>query len=273
MDCNVAKTKLVEYFDGELSAEERTALECHLAVCPDCGHAAELERAYREIYVLPLRPDQAPERVRVRTARLLQSLAVARGPGRQRASRPRIFLAATALGVLVAGLSVFLLWWVQPRQVSASLLRLADASVEQHQRLTRALVPYDIARISPREAEQWFRQRLDFKVSLPELSRDDLTLVGGRISHLQDLEVAALHYRVDGEDVSLFIMPPERYAELKLREFPKFKMVTRKGYDVIVWTSHGAAYSLVSEIGGRSCLVCHSPDEQIDPFSQPEGHR
>jgi len=31
-----------------------------------------------------------------------------------------------------------------------------------------------------------------------------------------------------------------------------------------VWASHGAAYSLVSEIGGRACLVCHSREEKLD---------
>ena len=101
-------------------------------------------------------------------------------------------------------------------------------------------------------------------MSLPELTGDDLVLLGGRISNLEDLEVAALHYRVEGKDVSLFIIPLEKYRTLGLGDSPKFKMVTRQGYDVVVWASHGAAYSLVSEIGGRSCLVCHSREEKLD---------
>ena len=101
-------------------------------------------------------------------------------------------------------------------------------------------------------------------MSLPELTGDDLVLLGGRISNLEDLEVAALHYRVEGKDVSLFIIPLEKYKTLGLGDSPKFKMVNRQGYDVVVWASHGAAYSLVSEIGGRSCLVCHSREEKLD---------
>jgi hypothetical protein len=50
-------------------------------------------------------------------------------------------------------------------------------------------------------------------------------------------------------------------------------MVTHQGYDVIAWASHGAAYSLVSEIGGRSCLVCHTPEEKLDLMTGPSGHR
>jgi hypothetical protein len=33
---------------------------------------------------------------------------------------------------------------------------------------------------------------------------------------------------------------------------------------VIIWRQHGSGYALVSEIGRRSCLVCHSPDEKLD---------
>jgi hypothetical protein len=49
-------------------------------------------------------------------------------------------------------------------------------------------------------------------------------------------------------------------------------MVNRSGYDVIVWSSHGVAYTLVSEIGGRSCAVCHTPEEQLDVTLKPEVH-
>jgi hypothetical protein len=55
---------------------------------------------------------------------------------------------------------------------------------------------------------------------------------GGRISHLHDIEAAALGYQVEGSDVSLFIVPGEAYRPLGL-----------------------------TEIGGRACLVCHSADE------------
>jgi hypothetical protein len=77
---------------------------------------------------------------------------------------------------------------------------------------------------------------------------------------------------VDDQNVSLFIMPAEQYEKLGLRDEPRFKMVNRSGYDVIVWSSHGVAYTLVSEIGGRSCAVCHTPEERLDVTLKPEVH-
>jgi anti-sigma factor (TIGR02949 family) len=263
MACNVTHLKLFQYLDGELSEEQRSELESHLASCPDCRRLADLERSFHQTYLEPLRPDPAPERVREQVARLLDAL-----PDQQ--PRSAGWRRPSAVGLLV-GLAFVLfggiLWLSLQRPwhaTNAPLIRLAEASVEQHQKLARGLLPHDITHGTPKAVEQWFKGRLDFNVSLPELTRDDLTFLGGRISHLRDLDVAALHYRVEGKDVSLFIIPLERYQKLGLGESPKFKMVTHQGYDVIVWSSHGAAYSLVSEIGDRSCLVCHSREEKLD---------
>ena len=88
----------------------------------------------------------------------------------------------------------------------------------------------------------------------------------------RDLPLQRLEFRVDDQNVSLFILPAEQYEKLGLRDEPRFKMVNRSGYDVIVWSSHGVAYALVSEIGGRSCAVCHSPDERLDVTLKPEVH-
>lgn len=273
MACKAVKAKLFEYLDGELSEEQRSPLEEHLGACSDCRHLVELEKAFQEIYVLPLRPDQAPAAVRERVARLLASLAKPPTSWWRRPLRRRraIVTAVLAALVLVGGLWGLILTWAQ-REASASLLRLADASVEQHQKLARGMLPFDIARISPREAEQWFGNKLDFNVRLPELKDENLTFLGGRIAHLRDFEVAALEYQVDQKNVTLFVMPSEQYQKLGLKAEPKFKMVNRQGYDVIVWSAHGAAYALVSEIGGRSCMVCHSPEEKLDVTLKPEVH-
>jgi anti-sigma factor RsiW len=278
MVCKVARSKLFEYIDGQLSEEQWVILESHFAACPDCRRLMELERTFRERYVEPLRPDPTPQRVRDQVASLLAGFAAE--PEAQR-SLPSLRwgllagLAVFVVGALVgAGLGALLgtggerLW----NRGNASLMRLVDASVEQHQKLARGSLPLDIQHVTPKAAEQWFKARLNFNVSLPELTGEELTLVGGRVSNLRDLEIAALHYRVEGKDVSLFILPLEQYKSLGLSESPKFKMVARQGYDVIVWASHGAAYSLVSEIGGRSCLVCHSREEKLDLPSSARVH-
>ena len=268
MVCKIARAKLFEHLDGELEGRQRAALESHLAACLDCQRLVDVERSFREEYVEPLRPDRAPARVRERVAMLLDGLS----GSSPEAARPRAFGRYAAAGLLLmllggllgAGLSGLFRQGAASRAGHVSLVALADASVEQHQKLALGILPHDIQKVAPKAAEQWFKSRLNFNVSLPELSSEDLVLLGGRISHLRDLEVAALHYKLEGKDISLFVIPLQEYRGLGLGESPKFKVLTRERYDVIVWESHGAAYTLVSEIGGRACLVCHSREGKLD---------
>ncbi len=276
MACSVLERRLAEYLDGELTGEPARRLDEHIRSCAPCGHRVELERAFREIYVTPLRPEEAPPALRERMARLVAELGASPEPRDsrwvRRVPKRRAALAAgLAALVLVGAAGAFVLSWGQ-RAAAASLVRLADASVEQHQKLARGVLPLDITRVTPKEAERWFGQKLAFNVRLPELNGEHLTFVGGRIAHLDGAEVAALEYRVDNHGVSLFVMPAEQYDRLGLKPGPRFRMLNRYGYDVIVWKSHGVAYALVSEIGRRSCAVCHAPEEGLDATLKPPIH-
>jgi anti-sigma factor RsiW len=145
--------------------------------------------------------------------------------------------------------------------------RLSDfaaAAVDQHQKLVRNVLPADVTGVSPKGAEQWFKQRLGFNMNLPEIPTEGLTFVGGRISHVRDIEAAALEYELEGKRISLFILPEEAYRRLNPGDKSRFTVMSHRGYDVILWQSNGTGYTLVSEVGGRSCLVCHSPQEKVE---------
>jgi len=57
MDCQDAKEKLLESYDGALSPDDRRRLDSHLAACPECGEFNNLLNALdvslREAIVLP----------------------------------------------------------------------------------------------------------------------------------------------------------------------------------------------------------------------------
>jgi len=271
MDCSTAKSKIFPLVDGELTPELRDQLEAHLARCGACRRLVDLEVAFRETYVEQLRPDPAPEPVRERVATLLRGLGQGprAGRGQRRVARLTVCAGAVLLLVVGFGAGIALQSYTGTR---TSLAELADAAVEQHQKLVRDLLPPDIKDVSPKVAEEWFKKRLAFNVSLPELKTERLHFLGGRISHLREIEVAALEYRVDGNNVSLFIIPEEAYRQLRLNDKPRFKVVSHRGYDVVIWRSQGAGYTLVSEIGDRACLMCHAPEEKLEPLPRPSAH-
>jgi anti-sigma factor (TIGR02949 family) len=271
MDCNTAQTQVFPYVDGELTPELRDEIEAHLAHCGVCRRLVDLEFAFREAYVDRLRPDPVPERVRDQVDTLLRDMHRSRRARRARRRFRRVSLGVAALVLIGVGVGagVALQSYLGTR---TTLADLADAAVEQHQKLVRDLLPPDIKDVSPRAAEEWFRKRLAFNVSLPDLKTERLQFLGGRISHLRDVEVAALEYQVDANNVSLFIIPEEAYRRLRLNDKPRFKVVSHRGYDVVIWRSQGAGYTLVSEIGDRACLVCHAPDEKLEPLPRPSAH-
>jgi len=147
------------------------------------------------------------------------------------------------------------------------LSEVVEASVDQHRRLVRGLLPLTLVGVSPRAAEDWLRQRLHFNVVLPDLKNPEVTLVGGRVSRLVNANAGAIEYRLDQHRVSLFIIGEEAYNGLALGENPKFKLVRHRGYDVIIWRHGAVGYALVSDIGVRACHVCHADDEKFEGAS------
>lgn len=266
IDCSTAKSKMFPYVDGELGQEVRDQVEAHLAHCDACRRLVDLEVAFREMYVEPLRPDSTPERVREKVSALLSGLE-----GERRAGVRRLVFGLAAVLLLTSGV-VAGLGLQQYRGPATTVGDIAQAAVEQHLKLVRDLLPRDIKDVPPKAAEEWFKKRLAFNVNLPDLKADSLQFLGGRISHLREVEVAALEYEVEGNKVSLFIIPEEAYRRLQLGDKPRFKVVSHRGYDVVIWRSQGAGYTLVSEIGDRACLVCHGPHEKLEPLPRPSAH-
>jgi anti-sigma factor RsiW len=262
MGCETAKSLIFPYVDDELDPELRAELEAHLGRCVSCRQLLAHERAFRETYVARLRPDAAPAHLRETVDRLLDGLHRQRTGVRRR--RRAVALRGMAAGLLLLG-GAAVGMALDPIFTRRDVLaELTEASVVQHQKLASGLLPHDVVAASPGEAAAWLRARVDFNVELPELRTPNLTLLGGRVSHLANVPVAALEYRLDDKNVSLFVIPGEAYGRLGLSEKPKFKVRRHRGYDVIIWRQHGTGYTLVSEVGGRSCLVCHSPDDKIE---------
>ena len=220
MKCETAKSHIFPYLDDELSPELREDLEAHLGRCAGCRQLVAHERAFREAYVSRLRPDLAPAHLRETVDRLLDGLHHQR-VGVRRRRRTLVLRTVMAAMLLVGGAALGMA--LDPVFVRRdALAELTEASVIQHQKLASGLLPHDVVAASPGEAAAWLRARVDFNVELPELKTPNLTLLGGRVSHLANVPVAALEYRLDDKHVSLFVIPGDAYGRLGLSEKPKF---------------------------------------------------
>lgn len=94
-----------------------------------------------------------------------------------------------------------------------------------------------------KDASRWFKDRLGFQISLPDLESLGFQIKGGRKCRLGSNDVAYLLYEKEGKKSSLFIID---YGDLNFRieEKGTYNM-SEQGYDVKVWKYRHQVYAMV----------------------------
>jgi hypothetical protein len=104
----------------------------------------------------------------------------------------------------------------------------------------------DAAPISNEQAEATLNQEFDLIVKVPpSLAAEKLELMAVRRCLYGDGRAAHLMYRLDGEPVSLFIVPGLSRPAAELSLF---------GHEQVVWTQGDRTYMLVARGGNRNEL-------------------
>jgi anti-sigma factor RsiW len=265
-NCQDLEPLFTPYVDGEATAEQRAAIEAHLASCSTCrefadaeAHARDLVKACREQLITP-----APARLHQKCADLArqeaaaaQSAAVRSGAGagapRVREPQPRgswlrwapVSLIATAALVI---LGVFVYSSLVPGGTA-----LAAQLARDHIRCTGIVggrAPAD-----PEAQKATWKQRLGWAVDVPTFSdRDELQFVQlRRCLHDRNVNMAHILYRRHGRLLSLFVMPePE----------PNHNELQVEGERTVIWSQGGRTYAVV---GANSSAELH---ELADRFSR-----
>jgi hypothetical protein len=152
------------------------------------------------------------------------------------------------LAIVVILLSITFFYYPSSNKASLSL---ASRLAEDHLRNIPDSV--QISSSDPKTIEDWFKNKVDFAVLVPELS--NARLVGGRLCHLDNNRIALLFYQKGGKPISLFVMDEsylDRYSQDKL-EILRNKLHTEseKGCNLIFWRQRGILYALVSDINTK----------------------
>ena len=124
MDCKLAQT-LVPFAETpqELSAEDRQALEEHLAHCPECGAMISRERAFHGRVSRAMLDISVPDGLR---PQILTSLAIERS----RVWRRKLIQSSAAVAALLLIALVGWSWWNRPQMVDlGSIAQLEEQQV------------------------------------------------------------------------------------------------------------------------------------------------
>ena len=242
MECKQIEGSLTAVVDGGAPPDEAARVAQHLASCPACRQAMQVQVTARA--VLRTRAAQlsvvAPPGLRTRiiaSARAERPEAAAILSWRGRLS------AFSAAAILVLTLGFALL----PIVTERSTVVLAAQMALDHLKCFMIDGDSDAAPISKADAEATIAREYGWTASVPaSAAAEGVELMAVRHCLYGDGMAAHLLYRVHGKAVSLFIMPGLVRPAAELRVL---------GHDEVVWTQGDRTYMLVADAGAMAGLA------------------
>jgi len=221
--CKSIDTLAMAYLDDELAAEERHELEAHVAECVSCrarleGDQADLDVIKRALVVAP-----APDLLRARLLRALDSVH----PQDRTAQRPRRYpsiLPASAMAAAAAALVLFI-------GVQGKPERAATMAQQATKHATRQL-PLEVQGAS---TGPWLNQHFA-SVAVPHFNREvpDTELLGARLlpGAINGHDAAALSYQLrrGGDPFILSLLVVQDLREDEMREGTPMRVNNRTLY-------------------------------------------
>jgi len=252
MNCRDVEHLLPSYVDGMLTGAEPARAElaqsilAHLATCDACrelAHAQSVARTVLKARAAQLAP-MAPPGLRTRIVANTQDLNTSRPrdlvPGLAWTGRLTAF-AAAAMVVLTLGAVLLPVATVRSTALLAAQLAL------DHLKCFTIEGGAGDEPIQAAQAEATLKQEFDFIVAVPpSLEAEKLELMAVRRCLYGDGRAAHVLYRLDGEPVSLFIIPGLTRPAAELSLF---------GHEQVVWTKGDRTYMLIARGGSRNALA------------------
>ena len=232
MVCESWKAKLDTYLDGELPSEEMRTFDAHVRSCPSCSADAltrvQMKRA------IQVAGKRFTPRAEFRK-RMQQSIA----PKPQRSFRLGWMLAAVAAVILVVGTltSAYLGARSGRDQVFSEI---ADLHVET----LASSSPVDVISTDRHTVKPWFQGRIPFAFNLPELQNSEFSLLGGRMTYLDQTPGAHLIYDVRKHHISVFVFQ-ERSLPASLDT--NYLLPKRLPFNVETWSQGGLRYFVIGD--------------------------
>ena len=231
MGCEQWSGKLDLYLDGELEPKEAAALGAHMRSCSSCA-ADALER------VQVKRSVQAAGKRYAASADFRKKIVGSRSaPARSRSGSQWRWVNAFALLLLVVGGLVYL---VQSRE--ASRQRLYSELADLHVATLASATPVDVISTDRHTVKPWFQGKIPFTFNLPELQGTDFSLLGGRVTYLEQTPGAHLIYQIRKHEISVFMFQ-DRGPEAHLLN----GAVNPLSFHAETWTQNGLRYFVIGD--------------------------
>jgi len=232
MVCESWTAKLDTYLDGEVPEEEMRSFGAHVRNCRSCS-ADALTRVQMK------RAIQAAGKRYTPSAEFRKRMQQKIAAKPQRSVRLGWTLAAAAAVILVVGTltSAYLGTRSGKDQVFSEIADLHVATLAGSS-------PVDVISTDRHTVKPWFQGKIPFAFNLPELQNSDFSLLGGRMTYLEQTPGAHLIYDVRKHHISVFVFQ-ERLLPAKLGEnslSPK-----QLPFNLETWSQGGLRYFVIGD--------------------------
>ena len=234
MVCESWKAKLDTYLDGEVSEDEMRSFDAHVRACHSCS-ADALTRVQmkRSIQAAGRRYTASAEFRR----RMQQTIAA---KPQRRSGLGWTFAAAVAVIVVVGTLTSAYLGARSGRDQIFS--EIADLHVVT----LASSSPVDVISTDRHTVKPWFQGRIPFAFNLPELKNSEFSLLGGRMTYLEQTPGAHLIYDVRKHHISVFIFQ-ERSLKFPARLGENFLAPQKSPFNMETWSEGGLRYFVIGD--------------------------
>jgi anti-sigma factor RsiW len=236
MVCESWKATLDTYLDGELPPEEMRAFDAHVHNCPSCSADALTHlQLKRNIQAIGKRFTPSAEFRK----RMQQRIA---GKARRNSFGFAWVAATAAIAVLVA-VSLTTAYnergRVRTEQVYSEVADLHVATLASSS-------PVDVISTDRHTVKPWFQGKIPFAFDLPELKDSEFSLLGGRMTYLDQAPGAHLIYDVRKHHISVFVFQ-ERSLRLPGRLDENSFAPKDVSFNVETWSQGGLRYFVIGD--------------------------
>ena len=238
MTCHEAEPLLHARLDNELDMAGAASIDLHLSDCPVCAtQYAALENLHQEIAAADLAYTPG---ISLEGKLAAQFLKEEKSPSRfwswnwLNAS----MMTAAAIALVAA---IVLIPMLRTNQETDGM---AAEILDNHLRALQAVHQVDVPSSDQHTVKPWFQGKTDFSPPVPDLTKEDFILIGGRLEVIRQQTAAAIVYRRRQHVIDLYVLPAAGAdSTTELRDLG--------GYHLLRWTQNNLHYWAVSDVDPR----------------------
>ena len=236
MVCESWKAKLDTYLDGELPEEEMREFDAHVRGCPSCSADALTRVQMKRAILLAGKRFTPSAEFR---KRIQQSVA----PQPQRSfglSFGRWALAAAAVILVIGMLTIS---YVSSR---SGRNQIYSEVADLHVAALASSSPVDVVSTDRHTVKPWFQGKIPFAFNLPELQNTEFSLLGGRMTYLDQTPGAHLIYDIRKHHISVLVFQ-ERSLKLSASWDETSLAPKRLPFNLETWSQGGLRYFVIGD--------------------------